>query len=98
MKRPRSLKLDFPEIIASWRKTSQSSQYGTFIPEFAVNGDRDKCSHTNPQMDPWWKLELQHEYLVNTVAITNVDNIYYDRINGAVIRVGNLPDLYSNAM
>ncbi|KAL1272083.1 hypothetical protein QQF64_031099 [Cirrhinus molitorella] len=95
MKRLRSLK-HFPEIAASWRKTIHSSQWESFVPERVVDGDRGTCSHTNTQTDPWWKLELQHVYQVNTVNITYLDNQYYYWINGAVIRVGNLPDLYSN--
>ncbi|XP_073692868.1 uncharacterized protein [Garra rufa] len=84
------------EVTALWQKTSHSSQYGTLVPERAVDGDHGTCSHTNTQTDPWWKLELRHGYKVNTIAITNVDNGFYYRINGAVIRVGNFPDLYSN--
>lgn len=45
-------------------------------------------------------MDLVNEYQVNRVAITNrVGDTYYQRINGAVIRVGNFPaDVYSNPM
>ncbi|XP_067300745.1 fucolectin-1-like [Pseudorasbora parva] len=43
-------------------------------------------------------VDLLNEYQVNTVAITNrFGDTVYQRINGAVIRVGNFPaDVYSN--
>uniref|UniRef100_A0A672REQ5 Fucolectin tachylectin-4 pentraxin-1 domain-containing protein n=1 Tax=Sinocyclocheilus grahami TaxID=75366 RepID=A0A672REQ5_SINGR len=83
----------------SGHTATQSSMYGTWYSENAVDGVRDSCSHTNTQTDPWWRVDLMKVYRVNRVAITNRQSSYSEiasRINGAVIRVGNIPDIYSN--
>ncbi|XP_067256480.1 uncharacterized protein [Chanodichthys erythropterus] len=86
------------ENAALWRTASLSSQYMSWIPRYAVDGLSDSCACANIQSDPWWRVDLLNEYQVNRVAITNrVGNTYYERINGAVIRVGNFPaDVYRN--
>uniref|UniRef100_A0A673HI68 Fucolectin tachylectin-4 pentraxin-1 domain-containing protein n=1 Tax=Sinocyclocheilus rhinocerous TaxID=307959 RepID=A0A673HI68_9TELE len=63
----------------------------------ALDGVGGSCSHTNTQTDPWWRVDLMTVYRVNRVAITNRLSSYSEiasRINGAVIRVGNVPDVY----
>uniref|UniRef100_A0A672RE99 Fucolectin tachylectin-4 pentraxin-1 domain-containing protein n=1 Tax=Sinocyclocheilus grahami TaxID=75366 RepID=A0A672RE99_SINGR len=87
------------ENAAFQHTATQSSMYGTWYSENAVDGVRDSCSHTNTQTDPWWRVDLMKVYRVNRVAITNRQSSYSEiasRINGAVIRVGNIPDIYSN--
>ncbi|XP_073692871.1 fucolectin-6-like [Garra rufa] len=54
-------------------------------------------SHTKSQTDPWWRVDLMKVYRVNRVTITN-KNANAERINGAVIRVGNFLDVYSNTI
>ncbi|KAI7790233.1 uncharacterized protein LOC130550823 [Triplophysa rosa] len=78
--------------------SSQSSNYDGLVSSYAVDGLRDSYSHTNAQTDPWWRVDLLNVYKVNRVVITNKDSsYYYTRINGAVIRVGNVSqDFYSN--
>ncbi|KTF91632.1 hypothetical protein cypCar_00046358, partial [Cyprinus carpio] len=84
------------ENAALWRTASQSSQFDDWISRYAVDGLRNSCSHTNPQTDPWWRVDLLNEYNVYRVAITNRDDY---ALNGAVIRVGNFPNnVYSNTM
>ncbi|XP_073692875.1 uncharacterized protein [Garra rufa] len=85
-----------PENVAFRRTTIQSSMYGTWYSEHGVDGVRDSCTHTNTQTDPWWRVDLLKVYRVNRVAITNRLSYYSFRINGAVIRVGNFPNVYSN--
>uniref|UniRef100_A0A8C1QEU9 Fucolectin tachylectin-4 pentraxin-1 domain-containing protein n=1 Tax=Cyprinus carpio TaxID=7962 RepID=A0A8C1QEU9_CYPCA len=81
---------------ALWRTASQSSQFDDWISRYAVDGLRNSCSHTNPQTDPWWRVDLLNEYNVYRVAITNRDDY---ALNGAVIRVGNFPNnVYSNTI
>lgn len=90
-----------PENAALRHKATQSSRYDTWYSEYAVDGVRGSCSHTNTQTDPWWRVDLINIYRVNRVAITNRLSYYSDivsRINGAVIRVGNFLDVYSNPM
>ncbi|XP_052458921.1 uncharacterized protein LOC128017557 [Carassius gibelio] len=87
------------ENAALRHKATQSSMYDTWYSEYAVDGVRGSCSHTNTQTDPWWRVDLINIYRVNRVAITNRLSYYSDivsRINGAVIRVGNFLDVYSN--
>ncbi|KAG1956507.1 fucolectin [Pimephales promelas] len=65
----------------------------------AVDGVLETYAHTNTETDPWWRVDLMKVYRVNRVAITNrVTPYYYTRINGAVIRVGNFLDIYSNTI
>ncbi|XP_043117653.1 uncharacterized protein LOC122360882 [Puntigrus tetrazona] len=87
------------ENLAFQQVATQSSMYESWYSKNAVDGVHDSCSHTNPQTDPWWRVDLMKVYRVNRVAITNRVSPYSDivsRINGAVIRVGNFPDVYSN--
>ncbi|KAK2913230.1 hypothetical protein Q8A67_001629 [Cirrhinus molitorella] len=84
------------ENVAFLHTTTQSSMYGTWYSEYAVDGVRDSCSHTETQNDPWWRVDLLKVYRVNRVAITNRLSYFSYRINGAVIRVGNSPNVYSN--
>ncbi|ROL29800.1 Cysteine-rich, acidic integral membrane protein [Anabarilius grahami] len=87
-----------PENAALWRTASLSSQFESWIPRYAVDGLSDSCASADIQTDPWWRVDLLNEYQVNRVAITNrVGDTYYERINGAEIRVGNFPaHFYSN--
>ncbi|KAI2646389.1 Fucolectin-1 [Labeo rohita] len=82
---------------ALWGKTGQSSIYLHSIPEFALDGLLNSWTHTNTETDPWWRVDLLKVYRVNRVNITNRPT-YGWRINGAVIRVGNFLDIYSNTV
>ncbi|XP_051981773.1 uncharacterized protein LOC127643188 [Xyrauchen texanus] len=86
------------ENAALWGKTSQTSVHSTYESKYAVDGDPTTRSETNTESDPWWTVDLLNVYRVNRVTITNRDSGYYYRINGAVLRVGNYLDLYSNTI
>ncbi|XP_058639035.1 uncharacterized protein LOC131544671 isoform X2 [Onychostoma macrolepis] len=89
------------ENAALWRNTNQSSDWdSSWISSYAVDGLRNRCAHTLTETNPWWRVDLLNEYQVNKVAITNRHHLTaYQRINGAVIRVGNFPDdIYSNTV
>ncbi|XP_058637686.1 uncharacterized protein LOC131543897 [Onychostoma macrolepis] len=79
-----------------WGKTSQSSTYING-PELALDGLLNTFSHTNSETDPWWRVDLLKVYRVNRVTITNRPG-HANRISGAVIRIGNFPDIYSNTI
>ncbi|XP_048039514.1 fucolectin-like [Megalobrama amblycephala] len=83
------------ENAALWGKTSQSSNYGEWVSTRAIDGLLTTWAHTNPETNPWWRVDLLKVYRVNRVTITNRPS-HESRINGAVIRVGNLLDIYSN--
>ncbi|XP_039662591.1 uncharacterized protein LOC120562764 isoform X2 [Perca fluviatilis] len=73
----------------------QSSLHGNAVPERAIDGNRasdwaqGSCTHTNNDFKPWWRLDLLKTYKINTVTITNRGDCCPERINGAVIRIGN---------
>ena len=81
--------------IAKGGKVTQSSIASKGYPERAVDGNlasvyyQNSCTHTRKQRNPWWRLDLQKTYRINTVTITNRKDCCSDRINGAEIRVGN---------
>ncbi|XP_067266337.1 uncharacterized protein [Chanodichthys erythropterus] len=83
------------ENAAVWGTTSQSSTYAGSVPEFAIDGLLSSWTHTNEETDPWWRVDLLKVYRVNRVSITNRHS-NAARINGAVIRIGNFLDIYSN--
>uniref|UniRef100_A0A8C1AD48 Fucolectin tachylectin-4 pentraxin-1 domain-containing protein n=1 Tax=Cyprinus carpio carpio TaxID=630221 RepID=A0A8C1AD48_CYPCA len=85
------------ENAALWGKPSQSSTYAGSEPEFALDGLLNSWTHTNQQTNPWWRVDLLKVYRVNRVTITNRPS-NADRINGAVIRIGNFLDIYSNSI
>ncbi|XP_010765257.1 fucolectin-1-like [Notothenia coriiceps] len=81
--------------IAKGGKVTQSSIAFYGYPQRAVDGNlassytQKSCTHTRKQRNPWWRLDLQKTYRINTVTITNRKDCCSDRINGAEIRVGN---------
>lgn len=74
---------------------TQSSQYGTFDANKAIDGNHDSdvnygsCSTTTYEMNPWWRLDLLRVYAVKAVMVTIREDSYYSRIHGAEIRIGN---------
>ncbi|XP_026149696.1 uncharacterized protein LOC113122506 [Mastacembelus armatus] len=80
--------------IARGGKVTQSSLFGPGVPERAIDGNRastweeKSCTHTEKEQDPWWRLDLQKTYKVNTVTITNRKDCCHERLNGAEIHIG----------
>ena len=76
-------------------QVAQSSIGGGGNPERAIDGNRasvwsqGSCTHTSQESKPWWRVDLQKTYKVNTVKITNRKDCCEKRINGAEIRIGN---------
>ncbi|XP_016409084.1 fucolectin-5-like, partial [Sinocyclocheilus rhinocerous] len=85
------------ENVALWGKSSQSSTYAGSGPELALDGSLTSWTHTNDQTNPWWRVDLLKVYSVKRVTITNRPSLG-SRINGAVIRIGNFLDIYSNTI
>ncbi|NP_001108054.1 uncharacterized protein LOC793213 precursor [Danio rerio] len=83
--------------IAGWGTATQSTIYMDGLPVNALNGISPPCTHTIVQTLPWWRLDLQKSYSVNRVSITNRLDCCSERINGAEIRIGDVPsDVFSN--
>ncbi|XP_077791029.1 uncharacterized protein LOC114605560 [Podarcis muralis] len=47
------------------------------------------CTHTDYESNPWWTVDLQAQYQVAHVSITNREDCCAHRLNGAEIRVGD---------
>ncbi|XP_075039882.1 uncharacterized protein LOC142099863 isoform X3 [Mixophyes fleayi] len=78
--------------------SSQSSTYDKFgASENAIDGSLNTrymsghCSHTDLDIEPWWKVDLTQVYNVTKVKITNRGDCCKERINGAEIRIGTSP-------
>uniref|UniRef100_A0A6Q2XXY3 C-type lectin domain-containing protein n=1 Tax=Esox lucius TaxID=8010 RepID=A0A6Q2XXY3_ESOLU len=60
----------------------------------AIDGNRSTdanhgfCSHTNEDLNPWWRVDLLEVYRVTTVNITNRVGCS-QRLNGSEIHIGN---------
>ncbi|XP_073692604.1 uncharacterized protein [Garra rufa] len=92
------IKADKTEVnIAEWGSADQSTLFGSWYAQNAVDRKSYTCTHTLSQSDPWWTLDLMKAYSVNRVTITNRLNCCGERINGTEIRVGNdSSDVLSN--
>ena len=68
----------------------------------AVDGNRDgvydhgSCSHTNNELNPWWRLDLLKQHKVFSVTVTNSQNAVPERLSGAEIRIGDSLDNNGN--
>uniref|UniRef100_A0A667XQ03 Si:ch211-215k15.4 n=1 Tax=Myripristis murdjan TaxID=586833 RepID=A0A667XQ03_9TELE len=82
------------ENVALQGKATQSSTHSFGVPYNAIDGNRDStwehasCSHTQAQLNPWWRLDLITTHKVFSVNVTN-RNIAPHELNGAEIRIGN---------
>uniref|UniRef100_A0A8C5QRS9 Pentraxin (PTX) domain-containing protein n=1 Tax=Leptobrachium leishanense TaxID=445787 RepID=A0A8C5QRS9_9ANUR len=79
--------------------SSQSSKYDRLgAAENAIDGSSSTnylsghCSHTDLDIEPWWRLDLTNVYNVTKVKLTNRGDCCNDRINGAEIRIGLSPE------
>ncbi|XP_044150492.1 uncharacterized protein LOC122938780 isoform X2 [Bufo gargarizans] len=79
--------------------TSQSSTYDKFgASKNAIDGSPStnymsgRCSHTDLDVEPWWMVDLINVYNITKVKITNRGDCCQERINGAVIIIGNSPE------
>ncbi|XP_068425885.1 uncharacterized protein [Clinocottus analis] len=83
------------ENLALQGKATQSSLYSTGVASNAIDGNRAfywnqaSCTHTDPDFNPWWRLDLGKTHQVFSVNITNVIDSVPKRLNGAQILIGN---------
>ncbi|XP_075688025.1 uncharacterized protein LOC142656914 isoform X2 [Rhinoderma darwinii] len=90
---------DYRDNLAFRGITSQSSTYDKFgASENAIDGSSSTvymsghCSHTDMDVEPWWRVDLVNVYNVTKVKITNRGDCCQERINGAEITIGNSPE------
>ncbi|XP_076853513.1 fucolectin-1-like [Brachyhypopomus gauderio] len=68
---------------------------GFGLPQHAIDGNRNpdlykgSCSHTEREKDPWWRVDLLGRHAIVSVSLTNRGDCCAERLNGAVIHVGN---------
>uniref|UniRef100_A0AAQ5XJ71 Fucolectin tachylectin-4 pentraxin-1 domain-containing protein n=1 Tax=Amphiprion ocellaris TaxID=80972 RepID=A0AAQ5XJ71_AMPOC len=76
-------------------QSSENSQLGAA--GHAVDGKRDasfqrgSCTHTEEESDPWWRVDLENEYTIAAVTVTNRDE-HENMLDGAEIWIGNSID------
>ncbi|XP_077323576.1 uncharacterized protein LOC143958006 isoform X2 [Lithobates pipiens] len=78
--------------------SSQSSTYDKLgAPENAIDGSTNTnymskhCSHTDLEIEPWWRVDLTKVYNVTKVKILNRGDCCKERIEGAELRIGTSP-------
>uniref|UniRef100_A0AAV2KSS2 C-type lectin domain-containing protein n=1 Tax=Knipowitschia caucasica TaxID=637954 RepID=A0AAV2KSS2_KNICA len=83
-----------PNVAVKGRAVQSSTLYPAEAHR-AIDGRRDtfytegSCSHTAPQSDPWWRVDLGQPFIVSNVKVTNRGDCCADRLDGAQIRIGN---------
>ncbi|KAI9515409.1 hypothetical protein NQZ68_026143 [Dissostichus eleginoides] len=77
-------------------KASQSSvQNFQGLAYNAIDGNRDSawshgsCTHTQYNLNPWWRLDLVETHKIFSVKVTNNIDNGPSRLNGAEIRIGD---------
>ncbi len=99
--------------LALGKLTMQSSTFGPGTSEGAVNGIVDQIfnydrwesntvTHTLPEMNPWWEVDLQSDYILHRMEIyARVDpydgdlsnfTVYVSSLNGTLVREFNSND------
>uniref|UniRef100_H3AD60 Fucolectin tachylectin-4 pentraxin-1 domain-containing protein n=1 Tax=Latimeria chalumnae TaxID=7897 RepID=H3AD60_LATCH len=75
---------------------TQPSSWSLFgVPEHAIDGNKNSdfgylsCTHTEHEMNPWWRVDLQQPYRISAVVITNRGDCCWERLKGAEIYIGN---------
>ncbi|XP_064410301.1 pentraxin fusion protein-like [Latimeria chalumnae] len=72
------------------------------MPEHAIDGNKNSnytiksCTHTIPETEPWWRVDLKKPHQISRVAITNRGDCCAERLEGAEVRIGNSLDNNGN--
>ncbi|XP_078542246.1 fucolectin-1-like [Lissotriton helveticus] len=84
------------ENLALKGRASQSSQYQHGGLPFYPLTDKpsgfyidNTCSHTDADMNPWWKVDLGQSQPIGSVVVMNRADCCPERLNGAEVRVGD---------
>lgn len=79
-----------PQIIGG--TASQSSTYSTGVASLAIDGNLDAAytggsvTHTNGELNPWWKVVLDREEIVQRIRVYNRgDSCCRSRLDNAII-------------
>ncbi|XP_020359423.1 uncharacterized protein LOC109906205 [Oncorhynchus kisutch] len=88
------LKRDNRVNVALKGVAAQSSLYGIGVASNAIDGTREpeynkqSCSHTQDDTNPWWRVDLLGVYRVKAINISTM-HCCAERLNGAEIHIGN---------
>ncbi|XP_015232695.1 PREDICTED: uncharacterized protein LOC107086339 [Cyprinodon variegatus] len=85
---------DGPTINLRKKEASQSSTFrddnGPYTADRAFDGDPSTCSHSDNQINSWWRIDLQGVYNISCISIYNIDQAGREtNITGAKIYIGN---------
>jgi len=82
-------------LISKNKSTRQSSQFWWANSARAVDGDNNgiyrqgwTCTRTQMQEQPWWKVKLGTDFLIDRVVVWNRVDCCADRLNNMLIEVG----------
>jgi len=85
-----------PILVSNGKPASMSSTSSYPGPaSLAVDGNTNtnwggsSCTHTNTEQSPWWAVDLQSSYNVESVKVWNRGDCCGDRLNGFGVKVGN---------
>ncbi|KAM4687851.1 pentraxin fusion protein-like [Discoglossus pictus] len=73
----------------------QSSMFAGGNPRRAIDGNKSgtfgdiSCTHTDKDNPAWWWVNLNDDYKISRVIVTNRRDCCYERLGGAEVRVGN---------
>ncbi|XP_072269366.1 fucolectin-like [Pyxicephalus adspersus] len=88
--------------IALTGEASQSSTlpYTNFANK-SIDGSKDlnwmhgSCSHTEGEVNPWWRIDLKNKYKVNVVVVSGRTDCCLSRLLGAELRIGDCLNNYN---
>ena len=84
----------FPLDLALNQPATQASVYGVSGASLAVDGNKNRdysqgsCIHTQPQKDPWWRVDLGASLPIAEVFIVNRLCTCANHMNAFEIRIG----------
>ncbi|XP_070544790.1 plasminogen-like isoform X2 [Ptychodera flava] len=88
--------------VAQNSKATQSSTNSRGEADLAVDGDingvysQRSCTHTDLEMEPWWRVNLQMQYDVHKVVLFNRKDCCEERLLNAQVRVGFDTNILNN--
>ncbi|XP_075436994.1 pentraxin fusion protein-like [Ascaphus truei] len=92
------------ENVARDAHVCQSSVYAGGNPKRAVDDNRaaaygdGSCTHTGYDSPAWWLVDLKESYKISTVNVVNRQDCCNERLEGALIRIGNSKNYRKNSV
>ncbi|KAM4687850.1 fucolectin-4-like [Discoglossus pictus] len=90
--------------VARGRSVCQSTMIAGGNPRRAIDGNKSgtygdgSCTHTDKDNPAWWRVDLNDDYKISRVIVTNRRDCCYERLGGAEVRVGNSTHLNKNSL